>query len=148
MEQGSLEIPCLLLFQADQELLEKAHKLLLSSEKSASVAKVSGTFHKIKQEPEQEVDVVPEAKRIKLEHTTESENSVNVPPKIWAMLIERNQRLTDKHITFAQAMLRGQFPQCDGLQNTLLQGGTSTVQPSKWYKYYMFVVTIGLLFQI
>ena len=71
-----------------------------------------------------------------MEHTTESENSINVPPVIWAtcadtkiklyeedkLLIERNQRLTDKHINFAQAMLRGQFPQCDGLQNMLLKG--------------------------
>ena len=124
-----------MLFQADQELLEKAHKLLLSSKKSASVAKASGTSHKFKQEPEQEIDVVPEAKRIKVEHTTASQNSINVPTVIWAtcagtkiklyeedkLLIERNQRLTDKHINFAQAMLRGQFPQCDGLQNTLLQ---------------------------
>ena len=49
LEQGGLEIPCLLLFQADQELLEKARKLLLLSEKNASVAKPSETSHKIKQ---------------------------------------------------------------------------------------------------
>ena len=136
LEQAGLEIPCLLLFQADQELLEKARKLLLLSEKSASVAKPSETSHKIKQEPEQEADVVPVAKRIKVEHTTESQSSNNVPPVVWAtcagtkiklyqedkVLVERNQRLNDKHINFAQAMLRGQFPQCYGLQNTLLQG--------------------------
>ena len=138
LEQGGLEIPCLLLFQAEQKLLEKARKLLSLSEKSASVVKLSAgeTSHKIKQEPEQEANVAPKAKRIKVEHTTENQSSINVPPQLWAtcagtkiklyqedrVLVERNQRLNDKHINFAQAMFRGQFPQCDGLQNTLLQG--------------------------
>ena len=51
-----------LLFQAEQKLLEKACKLLLLSEKSTSVTKLSAddTSHKIKQEPEQEADVSPE----------------------------------------------------------------------------------------
>ena len=137
LEQGGLEIPCSLLFQGDLKLLEKACKLLLLSEKGDSVAKPSKTSHKIKQEPEQEVDVAPKAKRIKVEpHTTESQSSINVPAVVWAtcagtkinlyqedkVLLETNQRLNDKHINFAQAMLRGQFPQCGGLQNTLLQG--------------------------
>ena len=38
------------------------------------------------------------------------------------VLLEGNHRLNDKHINFAQAMLRKQFLLCDGLQNTLLQG--------------------------
>ena len=84
MEQGSLEIPCLLLFQAEQELLEKARKLLLLSKKSASEAKPSETLHKIKQEAEQEADVAPKAKRIKVEYATESQSSINVPPVVWA----------------------------------------------------------------
>ena len=71
-----------LLFQAEQELLEKACKLLLLSEKSASEAKPSETPHKIKQEVEQEADLAPEAKRIKVEHTTESQSSINVPPEV------------------------------------------------------------------
>ena len=79
LEQGGLEIPCLLLFLAEQELLEKAHKLLLLSEKSASVSNKSETSHKIKQEPKQEADVAPEAKRIKVEHTTESQSSAIHP---------------------------------------------------------------------
>ena len=81
LEQGCLEISCSLLFQGDLELLEKARKLLVLSEESASVAKPS---HKIRQEPEQEADVAPEAKRIKVEpHTTESQSSIN-PAVVWA----------------------------------------------------------------
>lgn len=36
-------------------------------------------------------------------------------------MIEGQRRLNDRHINFAQAMLRSQFPQCAGLRNTLLQ---------------------------
>ena len=43
--------------QVERELSEKARKLLLLSEKSASEAKLSETPHKIKQEAEQEADV-------------------------------------------------------------------------------------------
>ena len=35
------------------------------------------------------------------------------------MLVERNQTLNDYHINFAQAMLRGRFPQCDVLNGYL-----------------------------
>ena len=72
----------------------------------------------------------------KLRVEPESPNCINVTPEVWAtcvgtninlyhedkVLIETNQRLSDKHINFTQAMLQGQFPQCDGLKNTLLQG--------------------------
>jgi len=37
------------------------------------------------------------------------------------LFLEGNHRLNDKHINFAQAILRVQFPQYDGFQNTLLQ---------------------------
>ena len=46
LEQGGLEIPCLLLFQ---KLLKKACKLLLLSEKSTFKTMPSETPHKIKQ---------------------------------------------------------------------------------------------------
>ena len=139
LEQGSLEIPCLLLFQAKQKLLGKVCKLLLFSEKSTSEAKLSGSPCNMKQEAEQEADIddvaiASKVKRIKVE--PESPNCINVTPEVWAtcvgtninlyhedkVLVETNQRLSDKHINFAQAMLHGQFPQCDGLKNTLLQG--------------------------
>ena len=139
LEQGALEVPCLLLFQAKQKLLGKVRKLLLFSEKSTSEAKLSGSPCNIKQEAEQEADIddvaiASKVKRIKVE--PESPNCINVTLEVWAtcvgtninlyhedkVLIETNQRLSDKHINFAQAMLHGQFPQCDGLKNTLLQG--------------------------
>ena len=36
-------------------------------------------------------------------------------------MIEEHHRLNDRQINFVQAMLRIQFPKCDGLKNTLLQ---------------------------
>ena len=37
------------------------------------------------------------------------------------LMIEEQCQLSDRHINFVQAMLRAQFPRCDGLKNTLLQ---------------------------
>ena len=37
------------------------------------------------------------------------------------LMIEEQHQLNDRHINFAQAMLRTQFPKCNGLQNILLQ---------------------------
>ena len=153
LEQGSLKIPCLLLFQAEQKLLGKVCKLLLFSEKSTSEAKLSRSLCNIKQEGEQEanindVAIASKVKRIKME--PESPNSINVTPEVWAtcvgtninlyhedkVLVETNQRLSDKHINFAQAMLHGQFPQCGGLKSTLLQG---------WHKYSSGIKMVQIL---
>ena len=71
----------------------------------------------------------PEAKWIKVEE---------LEPIVWVaftgtriqlyyedkLMIEEQRRLNDRHINFAQAMLRSQFPQCAGLRNTLLQHRT------------------------
>jgi len=71
---------------------------------------------------------VPEAKQIKVEEL-EDEQIVSVAfsgttKQLYCedkMMIEEQRRLNDRHINFAQALLRSQFPQCDGLRNTLLQ---------------------------
>jgi len=65
---------------------------------------------------------VPEAKQIKVEELEDGQI-------VWTafsgtriqlycedkLLIEEQRRLNDRHINFAQALLRSQFPQCDGL---------------------------------
>ena len=69
--------------------------------------------------------------RIKLQQTDEDLSQ----PSVWVMfpatriqlliedklMIEEQHQLNDRHINFVQAMLRTQFPKCDGLKNTLLQ---------------------------
>ena len=87
---------------------------------------------KVKQEPKEDGNYSPEAKRIKVEDDDEVQNSFQ---EIWATcagsqikLFQEDKlalefdRLNDRHINFAQTLLRNQFPQCYGLQNTLLQG--------------------------
>jgi len=72
--------------------------------------------------------VIPDAKRIKLE--SEADQSVWVTftgarIQLFAEdthIIVGQQWLNDRHINFAQALLRAQFPSSNGLQNTLLQG--------------------------
>ena len=41
LEQGGLEIPCVLLFRAESELLDKVQKLLSPSEKNFTAVKPS-----------------------------------------------------------------------------------------------------------
>jgi len=152
LEQGGLEIPCVLLFQAKSELLDKVQKLLSLSEKNLATVKPSesraqndqnavAVKYKVKQEPKEDGSYSPEAKKIKVEDNDEVENSFQ---EIWAtcagsqikLFQEDSQiklfqedklalefdRLNDRHINFAQTLLRNQFSQCYGLQNTLLQG--------------------------
>ena len=47
------------------------------------------------------------------------------------LMIEEQCRLNDKHINFAEVLPRSQFPQCDGLRNTLLQHKVRRVQCKK-----------------
>jgi len=88
--------------------------------------------HKVKQEPKEDGNYSLEAKRIKVEDDDEVQNSFQ---EIWATcagsqikLFQEDKlalefdRLNDRHINFAQTLLRNQFSQCYGLQNTLLQG--------------------------
>lgn len=77
---------------------------------------------------------IPTAKRIKVEQK-EIEVRIEEDQVVWAtfsstriqlhtedkLMIKGGCKLSDKHINFAHAILRAQFPQCEGLQNTLLQ---------------------------
>ena len=110
--------------------MDKASKLLaISSEKdTADVQNSTITADEILTAPgEQDTITEPAAKKIKIEQL--EENQV-----VWAtssgtriqlhsedkVMIEENSKLNDKHINFAQALLRAQFPWCERLQNTLL----------------------------
>lgn len=139
LEQGGLEIPCVIIFRGEQELLDKVKRLLSFINGKTPSATEAGAAPKIKQEPGEEANNIilhpPEAKRVKVEHVDEL-NYSGTSREVWAtctgtriklyrddkLLLEGNHRLNDKHINFAQAILRVQFPQYDGLQNTLIQG--------------------------
>jgi len=143
--QGGLEIPCKFKFQGSKELTDKAKKLLIISNKgnndkkvtaeqvdlpipSTSALQCPAEAKKIKVEEVSSSAAIPQAKRIKVEELEDEQI-------VWAvfsgtriqlysedkLMIEEQRRLNDRHINFAQAMLRSQFPKCDRLRNTLLQ---------------------------
>ena len=124
--QGGLEIPCIIRLQGTKELIDKVSKLLgISSESNASADKKP--TKKQTDITDASVTPAPDAKRIKLE--SEADQNVWVTftgTRIQLFtedkcIIVEQERLNDRHINFAQAVLRAQFPWCDGLQNSLLQ---------------------------
>ena len=128
LAQGGLEIPCVITLQGTKKLIEKAKKLLTLSKKGL---KPTGEVLVLSASPD------PNPKRIKLEQNEmEVDQSHDQPiASVWVkfpgtrmqlfaddkMMIEEHHQLNDYHINFVQAMLRAQFPKCDGLKNTLLQ---------------------------
>ena len=123
LTQGGLEIPCLLMFEIDDEsLISKIKKMLDQCQKQ-----------------EEESDVP--AKRIKLENKENDRNETNAEKGIlrtvWLSLKEahitlyssdkeailKGERLNDIHILFAQTLLKQQFPGVQGLSCTLTQNG-------------------------
>ena len=133
LAQGGLEIPCVITLRGTKELVDKAKKLLaLSNESVKSTGEQNCKNPEKKQVPiSLSATLEPNPKRIKLEQTDKDLNQ----RLVWVMfpstriqlfsedklVIEGQCQLNDRHINFVQAMLRAQFPKCDGLQNTLLQ---------------------------
>ena len=62
LEQGDLEIPCLVIFQGEQELLDKVKKLLsfINEKRPTTATATIETAHKNKQEPGEEADIASE----------------------------------------------------------------------------------------
>jgi len=110
--QGGLEIPCLVIFQGEQELLDKVKKFLsfINEKRPTTATATIETAHKIKQETG-EADITPETKRIKVEQADELNHS-NISGEVWAtctgtriklyadnkLFLEGNCQLNGKHI--------------------------------------------------
>ena len=92
-------------------------------------------------------------KRIKLEQTDKDLSQ----PSVWVMfpgtriqlfiedklMIEEQHQLNDCHINFVQAMLKTQFPRCNGLQNTLLQNQMKLTIAKILFRFCTFVIITG-----
>ena len=123
--QDGLEIPCTITLQGTKELTDKARKLLSISSQANFTAADKKPISKKQIAPP--ITPAPDTKRMKL--------GDGVDQSVWVTftgtriqlfaedkrIIEGQERLSDRHINFAQALLRAQFPLCDGLQNTLLR---------------------------
>jgi len=132
--QGGLEIPCIIILQGTKELIDKARKLLAISGEIIVSANEKPIVAKKRTDSDSSAanpvvtDAEPDTKRIKLESEPDQRVWLTFTGTRIQLFVEDKciivgqQRLNDRHINFAQALLRAQFPSSDGLQNTLLQG--------------------------
>ena len=137
------------------DLIDKTSKLLAISETEVAILAteiVVATSQATKKDSDSPL-VIPAVKKIKVEpvevtvevERDEKEARIEESQDVWAsfhntriqlyaedkLMIENGQKLSDKHVNFAQAILRVQFPQCEGLQNTLLQNQLKWCATSK-----------------
>ena len=132
LAQGGLEIPCVITLQGTKELIDKANKLLALSNNCIKLTSEQNFKNpEEKQETISSATLEPNLKRVKLEQTDKDLSQ----RLVWVMfpgtrillfsedklVIEGQCQLNDRHINFVQAILRAQFPKCNGLQNKLLQ---------------------------
>ena len=148
--QGGLEIQCLLIFSSKKrDLLDKVQKLLALSiekvEKSVKNEMVKDKMVMINEiaTDKETVDntcvIIPAAKKVKVKAdcVVKPVEVVEDDPtsQPWAAfpttrvrlyaeekaILVSGRKLNDKHINFAQALLKAQYPRMEGLRNTLQQ---------------------------
>ena len=133
LPQGGLEIPCKLTLKGDTKSVEKVKQLLhkvssispteVSSEKAPDCKE---TTCKCKPSPSKStpkpifVSEVVVGRNVDKEHVwVSAKNTLLLADK--EVLLTHGSSLTDKHINYAQALLRQQFTCVGGLQSTLFQ---------------------------
>ena len=110
--QGGLEVPCILLFEGAKSLVEKVMCLLQFSNKVSFNDSL--------------VENPPKKRKLDSNENTVSQwlfmNVANIALTIDDKAdIDNGRWLNDKHIDFAQHLLKSAFPSIDGLKCTLLQ---------------------------
>ena len=142
LPQGGLEIPCVLLFEGSEELLKKVRKRLnelsvrdLCSKKIEQGDGKSKTLQlpfveEIHDDQDPELpgsSLLPVDERNMAEFEESNSETPWIRFKDIILLdsdhktIRNREKLNDKHINFAQRLLKEQFPHLNGLRLTLLQ---------------------------
>lgn len=140
LPQGGLEVPCSLKFNGKPEELRKLKKLVLLQKQQSEVSE-------------------PAAKKAKMENTVED---MPLPKSRWIQygsikldmedknIISKGGWLNDKHMDFAQAILRSTFKDLTGLRSTLISGtqATTSIPPSLQIvhtrgNHWIVVTTLG-----
>lgn len=119
--QGGLEIPCVLLFEGDEMLVKKVKRLLHHSEEKEKEEKsgvVETPSKKIKLEDNGKKDCISEADLTEWLFLNSSMIKLYMNDKC---TILEGRQLNDRHMTFAQNLLKCQFPNIQGLTCTLMQ---------------------------
>ena len=135
LPQGGLEVPCKLMFEGDSVYVAKIKKLLSVFPPPLPQPNVSSEL-----EPPNKKRKVENYEAIDVESMNFKDNSV-ADPLPWISLnnitlterdreiILSGKELNDKHINFAQAILKQQFKGIAGLQSTLLLSGMKSRLP-------------------
>ena len=143
LPQGALEIPCQCVFNGNNKVVHKAQKMLqqFTADSTAATAAKTEVTAEVKLEPQlaglepttvYNVKVNP-SEEILVEISSDEEE-VHCNNVIWVeidrlklyitdknILCTPGRPLTDKHINYAQVLLRKKFPSMSGLQSTLQQ---------------------------
>ena len=139
--QGGVEIPCVVVFKGDKCLLEKVSKLLLYSGQkcppvNSAAAGSSNQVDNCEQNPSKKPRLVSNAKVIDIDECNQdhkkdesstsdqwlcsAHSSIKLSKSDKLIIIE-GQKLNDKHINYAQDLLKSMFPDVEGLRCVLIQ---------------------------
>ena len=133
LPQGGLEIPCKLTFKGDRKSVDKVKQLLHkvpSISPTVSFQKAPNYKETPTCEPSPSIQSTPEpilvsevvaGSNVDSEHVCVSANKNTLLLVNKAVLLTHGSPLTDKHINYAQALLRQQFTCVAGLQSTWFQ---------------------------
>ena len=129
LPQGGLEIPCLITFEGAGKDVQKVRKLVTAS-LSTTCTSTAKTY----------TNDGPPSKRRRTEEGSHNSSEAAVDTNEWVQcggvviltnydrkILATGQKLTDKHINFAQTLLRLQFPKLNGLQSTLYQSRSQSL---------------------
>ena len=117
LPKGGLEIPCKLVFSGKESSIDKVQKLLQEALASGLLISCSSDIA-----PQQNSSLEPAKKKQRIEE--DSNRWVQLDGTVLSQT-EKDQLcngewLTDRHVNYAHALLKKQFPHIDGLKNTLL----------------------------
>ena len=118
LPQGGLEIPCKLIFSGETRLIIKVQKLLQEALTSGLL-----TSYGTDSDPPQKSPVKQPNKKRRIEQG-DSDTWVQFNGIVLSQLdkdqLREGRWLNDKHINYAQSLLKKQFPHIDGWRETLL----------------------------
>ena len=124
--QGGLEVPCSLIGRGNRSIVDKVEKLLSVHDTSVSLDSENGATQARKKA---KLDMKAEEEEA-IDGTVFSDEDVewlfldSCKIKLYLgdkLLIRNGQKLNDKHINFAQCLLKSQYPTVDGLNCMLYQ---------------------------
>ena len=126
LPQGGLKLPCLYLFEGKASVIEKVRSRVLSltspvthlETAAAGVIPVEGESVLVVNLSQADEPKSSGSQNTALEWTRAHDIVLTIEDR---QMISSGQRLTDRHINFAQRLIQAQFQQLDGLHLTLIQ---------------------------